>query len=214
VAAFVGIRNETRPSRFNGRTCAYIGVRGAELCRAPDIRGGGIASGTLASCHLAIHPGRASAQRFTSARCRTISSSGPSGSFRDGLFCHLAKIGAVKLASAYRHTLLLHSDWKSALIEKQIGWVDRLESLWFKDFAARSSGNEPPRIEIATVVLDGTSNAEKRERRDRIVARQRLLKAHIFGDVLAPEMMHGLKCEWQTRIRDAALDFSPRHWGG
>ena len=115
----------------------------------------------------------------------------------------------LNLHEACRHVLFLHLDWNPALIEQQIGRVDRLHSRWwkeFKDFTASSAGADAPRIEIASVVLEGTSDAEKR---DRILARQQFLGAHLFGEVLLPEVSDGLKPGWRDRIRDATPRFSP-----
>jgi hypothetical protein len=119
-----------------------------------------------------------------------------------------SRVGAegLNLHEACRHVLMLHLDWNPAVIEQQVGRVDRLQSLWSREFKARVAGRDLPHIEIATVVLEGTSDAEKR---DRIVARQRLLDAHVFGDLVSPGVLEELPPDWAERIRAAAPNFSP-----
>jgi hypothetical protein len=116
----------------------------------------------------------------------------------------------LNLHEACRHVLFLHLDWNPALIEQQVGRVDRVGSLWATQFEAKENASGPARIEIATVVLDGTSDADRRER---ILARQRLLSAHLFGEIIPADVVDGLKPDWRTRILAASPNLSPSSYG-
>lgn len=58
-----------------------------------------------------------------------------------------------------RDILILHPEWNPAVVEQQIGRIDRLNSRWCKDFDVWSSGDrltECPRIAIHSIVFSGT----------------------------------------------------------
>ncbi len=117
----------------------------------------------------------------------------------------------LNLHEACRHVLFLHLDWNPATIEQQIGRVDRVGSLWSRDFEASDGGSGSPRIELATIVIGGTSDAE---RKSRILERQRSLGAHLFGELLPPDIMCGLSPEWRTKLNAASPSFAPPVRGG
>lgn len=112
----------------------------------------------------------------------------------------------LNLHRACRHVVFLHLDWNPAVIEQQLGRVDRVDSYWHQTFKATKDAGDLPRIEIATVVLNGTSDASKR---DHIVKRQRMLGAHLFGEILPSDLMKQMKPEWRDRIHAASPSFSP-----
>lgn len=113
----------------------------------------------------------------------------------------------LNLHRACRHILFLHMDWNPALIEQQVGRIDRVGSLWVQQFVGKEwAHNNAPRIEIRTVVLSGTSDEERRRR---ILERQALLSAHLFGDILPPDVSAALPPEWRDLISAASPRFSP-----
>jgi Helicase conserved C-terminal domain len=110
----------------------------------------------------------------------------------------------LNLQEACRHLLFLHMDWNPALIEQQIGRIDRVNSLWESEFDSSGEGSTP-RIELCTVVLKGTSDAERRQR---IKERTLMLDAHLFGELLSPDMAQ-LRPDWRERVEKAVPNFVP-----
>jgi hypothetical protein len=145
----------------------------------------------------------------TAARKHVLQSLFNTSSVRPQVLVAQTRVAAegLNLHRACRHVLFLHLDWNPATIEQQIGRVDRVGSLWSNCFEEADGAPEPPRIELATIVIEGTSDAERKER---ILARQRTLGAHLFGELLAPEVMRGLSPEWRARLNAASPSFSPR----
>ncbi|WP_422506102.1 DEAD/DEAH box helicase [Stenotrophomonas sp. GZD-301] len=120
---------------------------------------------------------------------------------REGLNLHLA----------CRTVVLLHSEWNPAVVEQQIGRVDRLGSLWERMLADAISRNvapdQLPRIEIRPVVFEGTYDethwAVLTQRWDN-------LRAQLHGDILPPCAAgdeEGIAL--RNRIAKAAPQFSP-----
>ena len=64
------------------------------------------------------------------------------------------------LHKACRNVILLHPEWNPAMVEQQIGRVDRYDSAWARDFrAAVDNGESPaklPRIDVYMVIFEGT----------------------------------------------------------
>lgn len=118
----------------------------------------------------------------------------------------------LNLHRACRTVLLLHPEWNPAVVEQQIGRVDRLGSRWEQlvDAADESSWRgDPPRIEILPIVFKGTYDEHQWQ-----VLRERWndLRAQLHGVVIPPSISEGdaLLSELAREINGKAPHFSPR----
>ena len=118
----------------------------------------------------------------------------------------------LNLHRACRTVLLLHPEWNPAVVEQQIGRVDRLGSRWEQlvDAADESSWRgDPPRIEILPIVFKGTYDEHQWQ-----VLRERWndLRAQLHGVVIPPSISDGdaLLSELAREINGKAPHFSPR----
>jgi hypothetical protein len=84
---------------------------------------------------------------------------------RAGCFPHVliaqSQVGreGLNLHEQCRDVVLLHPEWNPGVVEQQIGRVDRLGSLWCRDFAswqAAGCEGDAPRISIRPVMFNGT----------------------------------------------------------
>lgn len=118
----------------------------------------------------------------------------------------------LNLHKACRTVVLLHPEWNPAVVEQQIGRVDRLGSLWEKKLKEAIERGEPseqlPRIHVRPIVFEGTYDEMNWE-----VLRERWddLRAQLHG-VVIPEAairqvlgMHDVA----SAINAAAPRFSP-----
>jgi len=120
---------------------------------------------------------------------------------REGLNLHLA----------CRTVVLLHLEWNPAVVEQQIGRVDRMGSLWQQllERAIECPGStEPmPRIQVRPVVFEGTYD----ERQWRVLQyRWQTLRSQLHGEILPecdPEDVLG--AQLRERVAAAAPCFSP-----
>jgi hypothetical protein len=61
----------------------------------------------------------------------------------------------LNLHQACRTVVLLHPEWNPAVVEQQIGRVDRVGSRW-ETLMKSHEGAEPPRIKVRPIVFRGT----------------------------------------------------------
>lgn len=117
----------------------------------------------------------------------------------------------LNLHRACRTVLLLHPEWNPAVVEQQIGRVDRLGSRWEQlvEITDENSwrGN-PPRIEILPIVFKGTYDEHQWK-----VLRERWndLRAQLHGVVIPPSASEGdsLLMQVAREINEKAPNFSP-----
>ncbi|WP_347917126.1 DEAD/DEAH box helicase [Paracoccus marcusii] len=108
-----------------------------------------------------------------------------------------------------RRIVLLHAEWNPAIVEQQIGRVDRKNSRWLKDYRAYQQG-QAPRISIHPVVVRGTYD----DRNWQVLkSRWRSLRAQLHGDVL-PHLWNGAVSDTKRqalieRVRASTPNFSP-----
>jgi hypothetical protein len=120
----------------------------------------------------------------------------------------------LNLHEACRAVVLLHPEWNPAVVEQQIGRVDRVGSCWAQEVRKALSdgrrGDELPRIDVLPVVFRGTYDEHNwrvlRERWDD-------LRAQLHGEVIPPRLI-GAECNENERalleeLGAAAPNFSP-----
>lgn len=120
----------------------------------------------------------------------------------------------LNLHEACRAVVLLHPEWNPAVVEQQIGRVDRVGSCWAQEVRAAvrvgCRGDALPRIEVLPVVFRGTYDDHNwrvlRERWDD-------LRAQLHGEVIPPRLV-GPDCTEEERVvlqglENAAPNFSP-----
>jgi superfamily II DNA or RNA helicase len=102
-----------------------------------------------------------------------------------------------------------HPEWNPGVVEQQIGRIDRLGSLWRREFDAwlKTRSGRPPRIEVVQVVYEGTYDAEQQKL---LHSRMRDFDAALFGSLLPAESWKGVPEDWKKRLIAAAPDFDPR----
>ncbi len=120
----------------------------------------------------------------------------------------------LNLHTACRHVILFHTEWNPAVIEQQIGRVDRIRSRW-EELAEnwRAADGDPecmPRIEVEHVVFEGTYDEYQWSVYER---RHRNLMAHLHGELLGPEQLERVPEGCRERLAGAAPDFSPTSAG-
>lgn len=117
----------------------------------------------------------------------------------------------LNLHEACRTVVLLHLEWNPAVVEQQIGRVDRLGSLWQQRLQAAVEDAtfqaEVPRIQVRQVVFEGTYD----EGHWRVLAqRWDQLRAQLHGDILPQSAEPDAEYLALTeRVALAAPRFSP-----
>lgn len=117
----------------------------------------------------------------------------------------------LNLHRACRTVVLLHPEWNPAVVEQQIGRVDRLGSLWESLIDRAMHGAHPddvPRIEFCPVVFKGTYD----EVNWRVLhERWEDLRAQLHGVVVSPRLAecHPELIREIDDINRAAPDFTP-----
>lgn len=111
----------------------------------------------------------------------------------------------LNLHEACRTVILLHSEWNPAIVEQQIGRVDRKNSLWLRMAGDWDGTGAPPRINIHPVVVRGTYDEHNWQVLD---TRWRALRAQLHGDVL-PEAHGARDCPLMNRVRQVTPRFAP-----
>lgn len=112
-----------------------------------------------------------------------------------------------------RTVVLLHSEWNPAIVEQQIGRVDRMDSLWSKKLG-KAIDNEKhvesfPRIDIHPIIFEGTYDEHQW---DVLQERWDELKAQLHGIIIyrgegenTPEIDELVK-----EMQESAPNFSPK----
>ncbi len=120
----------------------------------------------------------------------------------------------LNLHEACRVVVLLHPEWNPAVVEQQIGRVDRVGSRWAQEVRTAVveglHGDELPHIDVLPVVFRGTYDEHNwrvlRERWDN-------LRAQLHGEVIPPRLVC-TECTEEERVlleelERAAPNFSP-----
>jgi hypothetical protein len=117
----------------------------------------------------------------------------------------------LNLHQACRVVVLLHPEWNPAVVEQQIGRVDRVGSRWAKqlqqDVADGKAPYELPRIEILPVVFEGTYDEHNwRVLRDRWDD----LRAQLHGEVIPPRTVPTVLTEQDKELLQVLKQAAPR----
>lgn len=117
----------------------------------------------------------------------------------------------LNLHESCRVVVQFHAEWNPAVLEQQIGRVDRKGSLWEKlarEWIDNGAQGEPPFVEVRQLVFEGTYDAFQW---DRVMRRQHVFDASLFGSLLPVEA-------WQrvptAQARDALARAAPRFQPG
>jgi hypothetical protein len=119
----------------------------------------------------------------------------------------------LNLHKACRVVVQFHAEWNPAILEQQIGRVDRKGSCWEQMAkkwlaAAPSERGEPPFIEVKQLLFEGTYDAFQWGRVER---RLMDFDASLFGTLLPPEHWDRISDESiRQGLIKAAPDFSPK----
>ncbi len=115
----------------------------------------------------------------------------------------------LNLHEACRVVLQFHAEWNPAILEQQIGRVDRKNSLWerlAKQWLDSDKSKPLPRIEVRQLMFEGTYDAFQWERVGR---RQRMFDASLFGSLLPPEAWERVPPSYVPKLEAAAPNFRP-----
>jgi superfamily II DNA or RNA helicase len=116
----------------------------------------------------------------------------------------------LNLHEACRVVVQFHAEWNPAVLEQQIGRVDRKGSLWERRaetwIKADTKTNPIPFIEVRRLVFEGTYDAFQW---DKVSSRQGVFDASLFGALLPAEAWARVPLEHREQLRRAAPSFTP-----
>ncbi|MFH1739028.1 MAG: SNF2-related protein [bacterium] len=108
-----------------------------------------------------------------------------------------------------RVVVQFHAEWNPAVLEQQIGRVDRKGSRWEQLAQAWLQGGmqgPPPFVEVRQLVFEGTYDAFQWER---VMRRQHVFDASLFGSLLPNEAWQRLSSDDRQKLIEAAPSFKP-----
>lgn len=122
-----------------------------------------------------------------------------------------SKVGreGLNLHESCRVVVQFHAEWNPAVLEQQIGRVDRKGSLWEKRAQEWLDGgrqSDTPYVEVRQLVFEGTYDAFQW---DRVMRRQHVFDASLFGALLPAEAWDRVPSDQKQKLIDAAPCFSP-----
>jgi hypothetical protein len=116
----------------------------------------------------------------------------------------------LNLHESCRVVIQFHAEWNPAVLEQQIGRVDRKGSRWeeiAKASLGRGAKGPPPYIEVRQLVFEDTYDAFQW---DRVMRRQHVFDASLFGSLLPADARDRVPLDRVADLRDAAPSFSPQ----
>ena len=110
-----------------------------------------------------------------------------------------------------RVVVQLHAEWNPAILEQQIGRVDRKGSRWealANDWLLQPAATRgpAPKVEVWQIIFEGTYDASQWERVGR---RQHLFDAALFGSLMPLDAWLRASEAHRRRLTLAAPSFSP-----
>jgi hypothetical protein len=115
----------------------------------------------------------------------------------------------LNLDKSCRVVVQFHAEWNPAVLEQQIGRVDRKGSLWeqrAEKWLANDAQGEPPFVEVRQLIFEGTYDSFQW---DRVTRRQHAFDASLFGSLLPPDAWDRVPEERKTELQEAAPSFRP-----
>lgn len=119
----------------------------------------------------------------------------------------------LNLHRSCRRVVLFHPEWNPAVVEQEIGRVDRIHSLWnekAKEWHQRQDESEFPRIHVDFVVFRGTYDEYQFQV---LEGRRRSLEAQLFGALLDEAALIRVPPDYRRILAAAAPDFEPNDEG-
>jgi len=115
----------------------------------------------------------------------------------------------LNLHESCRVVVQFHAEWNPAVLEQQIGRVDRKGSLWEKlaqKWLADGAQGEPPFVEVRQLIFEGTYDALQW---DRVMHRQHVFDASLFGSLLPSDAWDRVPKARHEELLAAAPSFRP-----
>ena len=116
----------------------------------------------------------------------------------------------LNLHESCRVVVQFHAEWNPAVLEQQIGRVDRKGSLWeqrAQQWLKGGAQGEPPFVEVRQLVFEGTYDAFQW---DRVARRQHVFDASLFGSLLPADAWDRVPDEKLEQLLASAPSFKPR----
>lgn len=111
----------------------------------------------------------------------------------------------LNLQGACRNVYIFHPEWNPAVIEQEIGRVDRMGSLWEKLVDDWHEGEEKPKVVVTFVVFKGTYD----EHQYNVYAtRRKMLDSQLSG-ILLEDKADEISQEYKVKLAAAAPNFEP-----
>ena len=118
----------------------------------------------------------------------------------------------LNLHESCRVVLQFHAEWNPAVLEQQIGRVDRKGSRWerlARKWIEDGKQGEPPFVEVRQLVFEGTYDAFQW---DRVMRRQHAFDASLFGSLLPANAWDRVPKTRLNELNHCAPRFNPlRH---
>lgn len=115
----------------------------------------------------------------------------------------------LNLHEACRVVVQFHAEWNPAVLEQQIGRVDRKNSRWqqlAEQWLANGRVGSPPFIEIRQLVFEGTYDEHQW---DRVRMRKLDFDASLFGSLFSAEAFERVPMDRRRELVQAAPNFAP-----
>lgn len=115
----------------------------------------------------------------------------------------------LNLHESCRIVIQFHAEWNPAVLEQQIGRVDRKGSLWERlaqKWLDEGAQGVPPFIEVRQLIFEGTYDAFQW---DRVMRRQHVFDASLFGSLLPADAWQRVPPDRLAELLDAAPSFRP-----
>jgi hypothetical protein len=119
----------------------------------------------------------------------------------------------LNLHESCRVVVQFHAEWNPAVLEQQIGRVDRKGSLWEKlarQWLAEGALGNPPFVEVRQLIFEGTYDAFQW---DRVMRRQHVFDASLFGSLLPADAWDRVPAHLLENLIASAPSFRPRITG-
>lgn len=115
----------------------------------------------------------------------------------------------LNLHESCRVVVQFHAEWNPAILEQQIGRVDRKGSRWerlAREWLEDGKQGEPPFVEVRQLVFEGTYDAFQW---DGVMRRQHVFDASLFGSLLPANAWDRVPEDRLNELNDCAPRFHP-----